>query len=211
MTIPNMSQQPYHSEKRPTLNIEEEISHNPSNLDPRREDWENTFQGLFDRAVEAFEQGIREADHMFSQEDRAFLRSIGASPQEIYDFVEDWAEERVPTPDEIREVTGLRREYFIKVQDGKFESSDTISDALPSPWASMGGHQWLPRIIAKARAKLRGKLPPDIMYGCGRDRPFLEERNIGLSEFLRKVWEAGEDDKKILAYFNQKAEGRKGA
>ena len=208
MSISNMSQQPYPSEERLNLNLEEEISQKPSHLDPPREDWEDTFQGLFDRAVETFAQGIREPDQLFSQEDRVFLQSIGASVQEIYDFVEDWSEERVPAPEVIREVTGLRREYFIKVQEGKLESPNLISVTLPSPSASMGGHRWLPRIIAKARAKLRGELPPNIMYGCGMDRPFLQERNIALPEFLRKVWEAGEDDGKILDYVNHKAAGQ---
>jgi hypothetical protein len=210
MTSTNMSQQPSQSGKSLDLPLEDEILKNPSRLDPSSKDWEDTFQRLFDQAEEAFTEGIREPDKMFSQEERAFLQSIGASPQEIYDFVEDWSEERVPAPEVIREVTGLRREYFLKVQDGKLESEKMISDGLPSPRTSLGGHRWLPRIIAKARAKLRGELPPHIMYGCGMDRPFLQGRNIGLSEFLRKVWEAGEDDGKILDYVNLKARGQEG-
>ena len=32
------------------------------------------------------------------------------------------------------------------------------------------GIAWLPRILVKARLKLRGEMPADLMYGCGGDR-----------------------------------------
>ena len=57
---------------------------------------------------------------------------------------------------------------------------------------------WVPRIIAKARAKLRGELPPDLMCSRGADRPFLRRMGIHPADFLRLVWEAGEDDQYIL-------------
>ncbi|UCE63004.1 MAG: DUF5069 domain-containing protein [Nitrospirota bacterium] len=158
--------------------------------------------------MDAFETGVRNPDQMFSDEEISFLESIGATPQEVFDYVEDWAEDGEPTPEIVREVTGLRREYFLKVQEGNLESAATEADGLPSPWASLGGHRWLPRIIAKARAKLRGELPSHIMYGCGGDRPFLKKFNLGLPEFLKVVWEAGEDEGKILHYVNQKAAGQ---
>lgn len=43
-------------------------------------------------------------------------------------------------------------------------------------------------------------MPPDLMYGCGGDRPFLRGMNIELSEFLRLVWSAGGDHRKIIDY-----------
>jgi len=211
MTITNISQNPYQFEESLTINSEEDISMKPSRVEPGPENWEDIFQQLFDRAVDAYETGMRDSDQTFSQEERAFLASIGASPQEVYDFVEDWSEDGVPTPEVIREVAGVRRDYFLKVQDGKLVSQKMSSDVLPSPGASLGEHRWLPRIIAKARAKLRGELPPNIMYGCGMDRPFLQGVNIGLAEFLKIVWEAGENDGKILHYVNQKARGHETA
>ena len=180
----------------------------PSQVDPPFDEWEKAFQRLFDRALESFESGVRDPEHMFVEEEKAFLEAIGATPQEIFDFVEDWAEDGVPSREIIRKVTGLRREYFLTVQKGNRPSGNGSSITLPSPWAELGGHRWLPRIIAKAKAKLRGVLPPDIMYVCGMDRRFLQERNIGLPEFLRKVWDAGDDDKPILHYVNQKAGGK---
>jgi len=52
--------------------------------------------------------------------------------------------------------------------------------------------------MAKARAKLRGEMPPEIMYGCGADRPFLRKLGIHPAEFLQIVWDAGHDDQKII-------------
>ena len=107
----------------------------------------------------------------------------------------------------IRQITAVRRDYLLSVQEGVHSSQKISSASLPSPGASLGGFRWLPRIIEKARAKLRGELPSDIMYGCGMDRPFLQRLNIDLVEFLKVVWEAGDDQEKILGYVNKKTTG----
>ena len=57
---------------------------------------------------------------------------------------------------------------------------------------------WLPRLIAKARLKLRGELPDDLMYGCGGDRSFLAEYPMTLQAFLQLVRDSGEDDRRII-------------
>jgi hypothetical protein len=54
------------------------------------------------------------------------------------------------------------------------------------------------RLIAKARLKLRGEMPDDLMYGCGGDRAFAHERNIELPWFLELVRDAGDDDRRIV-------------
>ena len=64
----------------------------------------------------------------------------------------------------------------------------------------MAGVAWLPRLIAKARAKLRGEMPGELMYGCGGDRAFLRRVNIHPADFLREVWSARDDDEKIIEY-----------
>ena len=176
-----------------------------SELNHHKKDWEDTFQQLFDRAVTTFKGGTRDPSQLLSKEDSIFLASIGTSAQEVYDFVEDWIEDREPTPEIIRQITGIRRDYFLTVQNGTSPSKQLSSAALPSPNDTLGGHRWLPRIIEKARAKLRGELPSDIMYGCGMDRPFLKKNNIEPPEFLKIVWEAGEDHEKILDFVNKKA------
>ena len=78
-------------------------------------------------------------------------------------------------------------------------------DALPSKSAQLGGFEWLPRIIEKARVKLRGEMPPDLMYCCGGDRAFLREHGIHAADFLHEVWAAGDDTARILAFVRRHA------
>jgi hypothetical protein len=77
-------------------------------------------------------------------------------------------------------------------------------DSLPAKTAEVDGIPWLPRLIEKARAKLRGEMPPELMYGCGGDRPFLRRMNVELAEFLRLVWDAKNDERRILDYVKQR-------
>jgi hypothetical protein len=46
----------------------------------------------------------------------------------------------------------------------------------------------LPRLFPKARAKLRGELPPSLMFCCGGDRKFFKEHDILPAEFLSLIW-----------------------
>ena len=55
-----------------------------------------------------------------------------------------------------------------------------------------------PRILPKARAKLRGELPDEVMYGCGGDRQFFQSNNIHPAEFLRVVRNWGDNDQGII-------------
>ncbi|MCY4614142.1 MAG: DUF5069 domain-containing protein [Nitrospira sp.] len=169
------------------------------------QNWLSQLRKLYDRAVHRFEEGHRGPETVIGREALAFLDSIGTSAQELYDFVEDWVEDGEPGFDAVAAMTDVRRTYFLTVQEGK--PSDTVipSASLPSGYAELGGYRWLPRIIAKARAKLRGELAPDIMFGCGADRPFLRSVNMEPAEFLNTVWDAGADDRLILAAVKKKA------
>lgn len=168
-------------------------------------DWRPQLRMIYDQAVERFEQGHRSHAKVVGPEALAFLASIGTSVQELYDFVEDWVEDGEPDFDTVAAMTDVRRLYFLTVQKGT--PSDTVisSASLPSGYAELGGYRWLPRIIAKARAKLRGELAPDIMFGCGADRPFLRSVNMEPAEFLNTVWNAGTDDRSILDTVQKKA------
>ena len=169
------------------------------------QDWRPQFRTIYDRAVERFEQGHRGPETVVGREAVAFLDSIGTSAQELYDFVEDWVEDGEPDFDTAAAMTDVRRTYFLTVQEGKPSNTVIPSATLPSGYAEMGGYRWLPRIIAKARAKLRGELAPDIMFGCGADRPFLRSVNMEPAEFLETVWDAGADDRAILDAVQKKA------
>jgi hypothetical protein len=64
----------------------------------------------------------------------------------------------------------------------------------------MEGIPWLPRIIAKAEAKLRGEMDPDTMFGCGGDRAFCSKHHIHPADFLRVVWAARGDRNRVLQF-----------
>jgi hypothetical protein len=97
-------------------------------------------------------------------------------------------------------IAAVRRDYFLVVQQGRHSSQTIRMEDLPAKTAVAAGLAWLPRLIEKARAKLRGEMPPDLMYGCGGDREFLQRVKIHPADFLRHVWSAGTDNAKIIAY-----------
>jgi hypothetical protein len=72
---------------------------------------------------------------------------------------------------------------------------------VPGFGDALAGMPYLPRILAKARAKLRGTLDPDLMFACGGDRNFLRKHgNIHPADFLRAVWRAEGDDQQLAAW-----------
>jgi hypothetical protein len=81
---------------------------------------------------------------------------------------------------------------------GKSTGRVASMEDLPAKTDAVDGIEWLPRIIEKARLKLRGEMPDDLMYGCGGDRPFLRRMRMSLPDFLKLVWEAGDDDRRIV-------------
>jgi hypothetical protein len=165
--------------------------------------WAERFKQIYDAAVLRYNNGTQSAKELFSKEEVEFLASIGCTAQELFDFVEDFCRGGEPIYSDVLLVTAVRRDYFLNVQHGKHSSHVIDSAALPAKSAPLGGIPWLPRIIEKAKAKLRGEMPPELMYGCGGDRPFLRGVNIHLADFLRFVWEVNGDEQKILAYVKE--------
>ena len=74
------------------------------------------------------------------------------------------------------------------------------ADELPARDAELDGIPWLPRILQKARNKLRGENCPGIMFGCGGDRRFLSQHDLHPADFLRVVWSAGDRDERVLHF-----------
>ena len=86
-------------------------------------------------------------------------------------------------------------------QCGEWSDKVVCSDDIPAKPEELEGIAYLPRIIAKARAKLRGELDPDLMFSCGGDRSFLKRNgNLHPADFLRRVWAAGDDDAQIAKW-----------
>lgn len=136
---------------------------------------------------------------MFAPEDAAYLAGIGCTAQELFDFVDDCQRYGEPDFDTTLEVTAIRRDYFLNVLGGIPARRRVTMTSLPPKTAAVDGIAWLPRLIVKARLKLRGEMPDDLMYGCAGDRPFLREMNLTLAQFLELVRDLGDDDPAIVA------------
>ncbi|PTY01777.1 hypothetical protein DB346_11340 [Verrucomicrobia bacterium LW23] len=162
--------------------------------------WQDLFHTLFTLGLERFSGGTRGASALFSAAEVAQLEAMGFRAQEIYDFVEDNANYGEPVWATVLAVQTVRHEYFTKVQDGVLPAGRYALADFPAKSAAVDGISWLPRLIMKARAKLRGQLPDELMYGCAGDRHFFAEHRLELPTFLREVWRAGEDTAAIVEY-----------
>ncbi len=161
-------------------------------------DWNDTFLALHSRCLEQYKRGSFSLDSFFTDEEHSFLRRIGCKPREFFDFVEDYGPDMSAATALL--VAAQRRAYFAEVQGTKPSRLEIKPSELPSREASINGIPWLPRILVKARAKLRGELDPDIMYGCGGDRHFLSSYDISPADFLKVVWNAGDDDQRVADF-----------
>jgi hypothetical protein len=166
--------------------------------------WTVDFLRVYEKAADPYRAGERKRDALFDPADLPFLDSIGATPQELFDEVEDAVSDEVPDFATTLLVAAARRDYFLVVQKGKPSGKRRRLDDFPKKSDSVAGIEWLPRLIEKARAKLRGELPVDLMYGCGGDRKFLSAHDIHPADFLRTVWSAGEETARIVAYVQGK-------
>jgi hypothetical protein len=164
--------------------------------------WSTTFSALFSRCVTAYSSGNQDYHRWFSVEDDAFLKSIGYTQQELFDYVDDHVRYTPtgPTAEQALLVAAVRRDYLRTIQKGVTSTRIIRPSELPAKSAAVDGIEWLPRLIAKARAKLRGEMDPDIMYGCGGDRGFFSQWDIDPAELLRVTWAAGDDDQKIIDF-----------
>lgn len=167
--------------------------------------WAKTLREIFEDGMSAYRAGTHDPEAMFDATQCKFLGEIGATAQEIFDFVEDTFYGGEPGFETTLLVAAARREYFLTVQNGKPSERVIDMDDLPPKDARLDGIEWLPRIIEKARVKLRGEMPPDLMYGCGGDRAFLREYGIHPADFLREVWAAGQDTQRILKFVRTSA------
>jgi len=162
-------------------------------------DWSATFETIFLNAVQQYRKTGGNAASLFSTRDQTFLAKIGHTAQELFDFVEDHCDDGAPDFETTLAVAAIRRRYFIEVQHRIPSQFHGDPQELPAKTDALEGFRWLPRIIAKARAKLRGELDASIMYGCGGDREFVESIGMTLPQFLQLVWDSGEDDAAIVA------------
>ncbi|GAB4239880.1 MAG: hypothetical protein OHK005_01690 [Candidatus Methylacidiphilales bacterium] len=155
--------------------------------------WTVTFHDLYNRAISQYREGKRGADTYFSAEDKHFLCSIGAIPQELYDFAEDYVRYGEPDYGTALLITAARRDYFLYHLKGASAGQRLTMEDYPAKEAEFHGIPWLPRITLKAKTRLEGTMPLDMMYGCGGDRAFFMKHRVHAADFLRIVWSTGGD------------------
>ena len=168
-------------------------------------DWQAQFRAVYDRGGAAWKAGRRSPPTMFSAADTAFLARIGCTAQELFDFIDDELSYGEPDYATVLAVQAIRRDYFLNVLHGKATGQVASVNGLPAKRAEADGISWLPRLIVKARLKLRGEMPADLMYGCAGDRPFLRRMNLNLPQFLELVRDSGDDDRRIVNAVKQAA------
>jgi hypothetical protein len=167
-------------------------------------DFAAKFRAVYDHAVALYAKGQRDAAMYFDVTQLAFLAANGLTAQHLYDYAEDQLNGGEPGYDNALGIELVRRDYFLNVQGGV--SSRTVLDEskLPAKTGTVQGVEWLPRIIPKARAKLRGELPASLMYSCGGDRRFLRTNDILAAEFLSLVWRNEHNDAAIIDWVVQR-------
>ena len=152
------------------------------------------FRALYDQAALLYAKGRRGAGTYFDKAQAAWLAANGITPQYMYDYAEDENSGGEPGFGHALSIELLRRNYFLNVQGGRPSAVVLDESKMPAKTDSVRGIEWLPRIIPKAKAKLRGELPESLMYCCGGDRRFFKANNILPAEFLGIVWRNGDDD-----------------
>lgn len=167
--------------------------------------WTKHLRSLYDKAVALQREGKTGAETYFTSDDTAFLTSIGLKPINVYDFAEDFVHGGEPDWDTFLLVAAARRDFFLYEQHGQTNTAELDPSELPNRKATLGGIEWLPRIITKATCFLEGGLCHDIMYCCGGDRNFLRKHRIHPADFLRTVWAAKGDEQRVLAFVEKAA------
>ena len=160
-------------------------------------DWQQRFRELYDKAQVKYANEHRKVETMFTPREVNVLRAFGAKPMELYDYAEDSADLDWETA---LLITAVRRDYFLHEQGGAWSDRKIDAAKLPAKTDELAGIPWLPRIIQKAKARLRGEMPNDLMYCCGGDRKFFRTHDIHPADFLRIVWAAKGNPQKIVDY-----------
>ena len=127
--------------------------------------WKIQFREVFDAGVQRRKKGCNEPVAMFESAELAFMDSIGCTAQEMFDFCDDYVGWDDVIYEHIEALQAVRYEHFAEELDNQPARHRMEMDEFPPKDAEVEGVAWLPRLIVKARAKLAGQLPADLMYG----------------------------------------------
>ncbi|MEI6351963.1 MAG: hypothetical protein WCP06_12755 [Verrucomicrobiota bacterium] len=164
-------------------------------------DWTSRLKELYQKALLQYRAGNRMPDTFFTPEETEFLAEIGAHPMELYDYAEDaealdWETALL--------IVSVRRDYYLHFLHRAPSGPRLTMGQFPAKDAELDGIPWLPRLILKAKSRLRGEMPLDMMYCCGGDRRFFKQHDIHPADFLRFVWASNGDDARLLEYVRGK-------
>jgi hypothetical protein len=129
------------------------------------ENWRQQFHKLFFTGVKRYEAGQQSPETMFEKDEVTFLESIGCSALEMFDFCDDYVRWGDVVYEHVEELQSVRLDHFKNTLNRKPAEHRMGLDEFPTKSAEVEGIAWLPRLITKARAKLAGNLPGDLMYG----------------------------------------------
>jgi Domain of unknown function (DUF5069) len=162
----------------------------------------------YTKARKLYAAGQRGAESYFKASELAFLAANGLSAQNLYDYAEDDVGGGEPGWEKALLIEMVRRDYFLNAQAGKPSSQVLDDTTMPAKTDAIKGISWLPRLIPKAKAKLRGELPSSLMYCCGGDRRFFQEHDIHPAEFLSLVWRNENNDAAIVDWVIQRSRAK---
>ncbi len=168
-------------------------------------DFHKGFRSLYDKAVAFYAKGQRGAETYFSPDEIRFLAANGITAQHLYDYAEDHNNYGEPGFEVALGIELIRRDYFLNAQQGRPSSIVLDGSRLPPKTEALRGIEWLPRLIPKAKAKLRGELPASLMYCCGGDRAFFKTHDIHPTEFLSLVWRHESNDTAIVDWLEKRS------
>lgn len=166
------------------------------------------FRALFEQSVSRYGRG-EPLDTFFTADEKTWLAAHGMTPQHLFDYAEDFHKyDREPGLEHALAIELVRRDYFWNVQGGRPSPTQIDASKLPAKSDAVRGISWLPRLLPKAAAKLRGELPPSLMFCCGGDRAFFQEHDIVPAEFLSVVWRHNFNESAIVDWVVQRSAAR---
>jgi hypothetical protein len=169
----------------------------------KRYDFPTLFSEVYRRAVEAYAAGRRTTATLVNASDQAFLEETGIGVQALLDYAEDQNNYGEPGFEHALAIETIRRDYFLNVQQGHATGRTLDEAKLPDKSAAVQGIEWLPRLLPKARAKLAGELPANLMFCCGGDRRFFKAHDLLPADFLAAV-ARHRDDKQVIDWVGQR-------
>lgn len=163
--------------------------------------YHKTLEALWDHAYACYQGGNQDAATYFDSAQQADMQALGLRAHEVFDFVDDCIRYD-GQPDKLTFilVQSVRRAYLNEVLKGKAATRQLTADDFPSKTDAIDGIPWLPRIIKKAEAKLRGEIHEDFMYGCAGDRQFLTKYDIHPADLLNIVWMANGNTEAVVKW-----------